>query len=204
MRGRRRGLFRRCRRLDCCGGRRNHNYGAGGRNGARRSLGNHCACGRMRGDGRCSCGWGNDGRSRTRLRNNPARGRMRGRWRRRNWGCSCRRCGSRHCGRPGRRGRSGFSWRGRWRLHGQTLVTRLFFLFLLFGQNGLHHIAGLGDVREVDLGDDGLPGVAGRCCARRVSRGLRVLPKTRANLLGFVRLERAGVRLDASHAEFRK
>jgi hypothetical protein len=35
-------------------------------------------------------------------------------------------------------------------------MARLFFLFLLFGQNGLHHIARLGDVRKVDLRGNGL------------------------------------------------
>jgi hypothetical protein len=82
-------------------------------------------------------------------------------------------------------------------------MARLFFLLFLFGQNGLHHIAGFRDVREVDLRDDGLPDVAG-CRSATMGRRLGVLRKTRANLLRLVRLKRAGVRLDASHAEFRK
>ena len=44
-------------------------------------------------------------------------------------------------------------WRGRW-LGRDTRVARLFFLFLLLGQNGLQHIAGLGDMRQIDLGND--------------------------------------------------
>jgi hypothetical protein len=35
-------------------------------------------------------------------------------------------------------------------------VSRLFFLFFFLGQNGLHHIAGLGDVRQVNLRDNAL------------------------------------------------
>jgi hypothetical protein len=64
-------------------------------------------------------------------------------------------------------------------------VARLFFLFFLLGQNGLHHIAGLGDVREIDLRDDGLRAVAG-CGSTRMGRRLRILRKTRANLLRLV------------------
>jgi hypothetical protein len=41
-------------------------------------------------------------------------------------------------------------------------VTRPFFLFLLLGQNGLHHIAGLGDMRKVDLGNHGWRALAAR------------------------------------------
>ena len=58
--------------------------------------------------------------------------------------------------------RGGLGRRSGCRLHRHASVARLFFLFLLLGQNGLHHIAGLGDVREIDLGDDGLPRRGGR------------------------------------------
>jgi len=45
---------------------------------------------------------------------------------------------------------------------------RLFFFFLLLRQNGLQHIAGLGDVRKIDLGNDGGRAVAGsRTCGMR-------------------------------------
>jgi hypothetical protein len=37
-------------------------------------------------------------------------------------------------------------------------MARFFFRFLLLGQNGLHHIAGLGDVREVNLRGNRLAG----------------------------------------------
>jgi hypothetical protein len=67
-------------------------------------------------------------------------------------------------------------------------VARLFFLFLFLGQDGLHHIAGLGDVREVDLRDDGLTGVAS-CCSARLGRRLGVLRKTRAHFLRFVQFQ---------------
>jgi hypothetical protein len=30
------------------------------------------------------------------------------------------------------------------------------FVFLLFGENGFHHVAGLGHVRQIDFGSDGL------------------------------------------------
>jgi hypothetical protein len=82
-------------------------------------------------------------------------------------------------------------------------VACLFFLFFLLGQNGLHHIAGLGDVREIDLRDDGLRAVAS-CRGTRMGRRLRFLRKMRTNLLRLVQFQRAGVRLDAIHAEFRE
>ena len=81
-------------------------------------------------------------------------------------------------------------------------VTRLFFLFLLLGQNGLQHIAGLGDVRQIDLGNDGWRAMP---CRRGGMRGRpRFLPKMRTNLIRLVAFERAGVRLARSHTEFRK
>jgi hypothetical protein len=79
----------------------------------------------------------------------------------------------------------------------------LFFLFFLLGQDGLHHVARLGDVRKINLGNNGLSGVAGGGSARR-GRKLDFLHKMRTNPLRLVRLNRAGVRLDARHAELRE
>jgi hypothetical protein len=81
-------------------------------------------------------------------------------------------------------------------------VTRLVFLFLLLGQNGLHHIAGLGDVREIDLGNHGLRAVAASRAAMR-SRP-RFLRKMRTDLIRLVAFERAGVRFARRYTEFRK
>jgi hypothetical protein len=80
---------------------------------------------------------------------------------------------------------------------------RVFFLFLLLGQNGLHHVAGLGDVRQIDFGNDGWRAMAGRrsCAMRRRSRVLR---KMRTNLFGFVAFKRAGVRFARFYTQFRK
>jgi hypothetical protein len=82
-------------------------------------------------------------------------------------------------------------------------VARLFFLFLLLGQNGLHHIAGLGDVRQIDLGNDGGRAVTGRrtCAMRSRSRFLR---KMRTNPIRLVAFERTGVRFARGNAEFLK
>jgi hypothetical protein len=82
-------------------------------------------------------------------------------------------------------------------------VACLFFLFLLFGQESLHHIAGLGDVRKIDLRDDGFRAVAGgrRACMRGVPRFPR---KVRTNLLSLIQLQRTGVRLASRNAELRK
>ena len=161
-----------------CRWRRNHDDRTRSGNSARGSLGYHGAGGRTRGDGWRSCRRGNNGRCRARLRNDLSRGRMSG--------CRSRCSRSRSDRRRG--GRSGLGCRKRRRLRRQASVARLFFLVLPLGQNGLHHIAGLGDVREVDLGDDGLTGVAG-CCSARMGRGLRVLRKTRTNLLRLLQFQ---------------
>ena len=67
---------------------------------------------------------------------------------------------------------------------------------LLLGQDGLQHVAGLGDMREINLGCNGL----GR--ARRRSAGLaRRLGSTlkmRANPLGLMFFQRTGVGLAAA------
>jgi hypothetical protein len=76
------------------------------------------------------------------------------------------------------------------------------FLFVLFGQNRLQHIAGLGNVRQIDLGNDGWRRMTRR--RRRMRGGLRIRRETRANLLGLVVFQRTGVCFDASDAEFRE
>lgn len=89
------------------------------------------------------------------------------------------------------------------RLRRHSSVAGLFFLFLLLGQEGLHHIAGLGNVRKIDLGDDGFRGMAGRC--RACMRGGPRFPrKVRANLLSLVQLQRTGVRLARRNAKLWK
>ena len=83
-------------------------------------------------------------------------------------------------------------------------VTRLFFFFLLLGQKSLHHIAGLGDVRKIDLGDNGFRAVPAGCRAAMRAGVLRLPRKVRANLLRLVQLQRAAVRLPGRNADFRK
>jgi hypothetical protein len=73
------------------------------------------------------------------------------------------------------------------------------FVFLFFGQNGLQHIAWLGDMREINLGRNALRG-AGRlrtCLACGPCSAL----KMRAHLVGLVVLQRAGVGLAGGQAE---
>jgi hypothetical protein len=41
-------------------------------------------------------------------------------------------------------------------------VARLIFFFLLLCQKSLHHIARLGDVRKIDLGNNGFRAMAAR------------------------------------------
>jgi hypothetical protein len=82
-------------------------------------------------------------------------------------------------------------------------VARLFFFFLFLGQNGLHHIAGLGDVRQIDLGnDDRRTVVARRGCAMRCRP--RLPRKMRTDLIRLVAFQRAGVRFARLYTEFRK
>ena len=87
---------------------------------------------------------------------------------------------------------------------GTRPMARLFFVFLLLGQNGLQHITGLGDVREIDFWLN----VLRRARRRQRSRGRQTCRssalKMRANLLGLVLLQRTGVRLAAAQAEFRQ
>ena len=77
-------------------------------------------------------------------------------------------------------------------------MARLFFFFLLLGQDGLHHIAGLGDVREIDFGSDGLRGRAKtprsvRPAARdprsKCARTFSASSSSRANWSGFCRAQ---------------
>ena len=178
-------------------GRRDDYHRSCAGNCACRSLGYHGTGGRTRGNCRRRRGRGNNRRRRTWLRNNnPARGRMRSRrsrgsrscGRRRSWRGGRRCCGSGCCGGPGRGGRCGrFRCGSCRRLRRQASVARLFFFFLL-GQDGLHHIAGLGDVREVDLWDDGLTGEPD-CRSGRMGRRFSILRKTRANLLRLVQFQ---------------
>jgi len=113
----------------------------------------------------------------------------------------------------GRRSGNNCSWRGLcWRRgrccslpSGSGLGRRvarccLFFLFL--GQNGLHHIARLGDVREINLGRNALRG-ARRLC-RRLACGTRSALKMRANLIGLILFKRTGVGLSSGQAKLRQ
>ena len=81
-------------------------------------------------------------------------------------------------------------------------MPRFFFLFLFLGQNGLQHVAGLGDMREIDFGRNGLRSARGRGAG--VARRPRSALKMRANLLGLVLFQRTGVGLAGAQAEFRQ
>jgi hypothetical protein len=72
-------------------------------------------------------------------------------------------------------------------------------VFFLLGQNGLHHISGLGDVGEIDLGH--YPLRRARSC-RAAATGPGAAGKVLANLLGLKCFQGAGVRLTAIQAEF--
>jgi len=76
----------------------------------------------------------------------------------------------------------------------------LFFFLLLVGQNGLHHVAGLGDVGEIDFGRYALRGARGR--GAPVAARSRSTLELRANLLRLVIFQRTGVGLAARQAEF--
>jgi hypothetical protein len=87
-------------------------------------------------------------------------------------------------------------------LHRQTALTRGGFLFLLLGQYSLQHVAGLGNMREINLRRNGLRSARGWCACR--ARGPRAALKMSANLFGFIFLQRAGVGLACAQAEFRQ
>ena len=160
---------------DDCSRRRNYDDGRlGNDHGACRWFGNDRACGRARGNGRRSRGRNNDGRRGTRLGHNLARlgtgWRRRGRrWRlhgrRTNGGCNRRRLGA----------------------HGRMALPRIELVFLLFGLNSLEHVAGLGDMGEIDFGLDALRGARGRGAS--LAAGTRGALKLRANLLRLVFLQ---------------
>jgi hypothetical protein len=78
-----------------------------------------------------------------------------------------------------------------------------FLLFLLFiGQNGLEHVSGLGDMREVDLGLNPLRGARGSGAS--LAARPRGTLKLRADLLGLMFLQRTGVGLALGQAKLRQ
>jgi hypothetical protein len=81
-------------------------------------------------------------------------------------------------------------------------APRLGFLFLLLGLYGLQDVAGLGNMREIDLGRDGLRGARGRRAG--LARVPRFPLELRAHLLGLMLFQRTGVGLAAVQAEFGK
>jgi hypothetical protein len=163
-----------------------------------RSLGHHRGGWRFGGNGGRHR-WGSNNIRRLANRGNDSsrlgarRGRgwlRRGRMRHRDdrgGGPGGRRLRSSRCRRPGR---------------GMAPPRRQFF-FLLLGLDRLQHIAGLGDVGQVDLGLRGL--LCPRLRARRVAGRLAgPVAKMRAHAVGLVPFKRTGVRLRLGHAEFRK
>jgi len=81
-------------------------------------------------------------------------------------------------------------------------TPRLFFLFMLLGQNGLHHVANLGDVRQINLWLNSLRSLRRRGSA--VGCPMQPLLKMRADLVGFVLVNRTGVGLALGQSEFRQ
>ena len=125
-------------------------------------------------------------RRRARLRNNLPRFRPGGLLRRR---CN----GDRRRGSNRRRRRSG-------RTHGGMRLPRFLLLFLLIGQNGLHHISWLGNVREIYFWSDGLRSTGGR----RTRMTARSAVQMHAYLLRLVVLQGTRVRFSVGQAEFRQ
>jgi hypothetical protein len=78
----------------------------------------------------------------------------------------------------------------------------LLFLSLLVGQNCLHHIPRLGDVREVDFRRHALLGA--RACGTPVASRLGSAIEMNANLFRLVIFQRTGMGLAFSQAEFRQ
>jgi hypothetical protein len=66
-------------------------------------------------------------------------------------------------------------------------LARLFFFLLLVGQDGFHHVAGLGDMREIDFGSNGLRTARRRAAA--LATRTRPTIKEPANLLRLVILQ---------------
>jgi hypothetical protein len=80
-------------------------------------------------------------------------------------------------------------------------ATGLGFLFLLFGKNRLHHVAGLGNVGQINLGCNGLGSARGSAA---VGAGPRSALEVRANFLGLMFLDGTGVGLAFSQAKLRQ
>jgi hypothetical protein len=70
---------------------------------------------------------------------------------------------------------------------------RSLFLFLLFGQDGLEHIAWLGDMREIYFGRNALGCMRCRCAS--LAGRMRATLKMRAHLIRFRFFQRTGVGL---------
>lgn len=178
-------------RPDDHGCRRGHNNKRPGGSGcAGGRPGNYCAAGWAGGNCRGGRGRDNNGWRGTRLRHNFARLGPGRRCRRRSNDWSLRVCGPDGGG-------------NRWRLgaHSCMALPRFLLFLLLVGQNGLHHITGLGDVGEIDFGLQPLWS-ARRCAALGAAPGIAL--KLRANLVRFVVFQRTGVGFAARQAEFRQ
>jgi hypothetical protein len=121
----------------------NNSYRRACRSSRRRSLGHNRASRRPASDGAWRLRRDDRGRG-TRLRNDLSWFRAGGSSRRRSGDDRC----SRLYGRRGRGHSRGF--------RGHIDFTSLSFFFLLPGQNGFHHIAGLGNIREVNFGRNAL------------------------------------------------
>jgi hypothetical protein len=156
----------------------------------RRRLCHHRSCRGLRGD--CRSCRRNDGGRRPGLRHNLARFWARRSGRRR---CDCHRRRSSLHRRLCRR------WRRRLARRNMALAC-LCFLFLLFRQDSLHHVARLGDMREIDFWSNCLG--SARSGAAHLARPARSMLKVRADLLGFVPLDRARVCFALTQAEFRE
>jgi len=157
------------------------------------SFGDNCAYRRTRSNGRSGWRRSDDRSCRAWLRNNLA-------WFRPGGRSSGRCCDNRSCSSRRRSGHGNLDWCRDRSLHRDPRLARIFFLFLLLGQHGFHHIAGFGDVRKIDLGHYGFRTVAARRRAR-VRAALRFPHKVRTNLLSLVKFQRARVRLARRNAD---
>ena len=172
-------------------GRHHRDGGTRGRCGSGGSLGDHGSRWRLGGDGRRRRRRGDDLRRLPDGGHNPARLGTRGSggWmshRYHRWRGLGRRLRLRRGRRPNR----------------SVASARRRFVLLLLGQNCLERIAGLGDVRKVNLGLNGLRRPR-RSCPRMGSRPSPAL-KLCAHPIGFIRLQGAGVRLAFTKAELRQ
>lgn len=105
--------------------------------------------------------------------------------------------------RRGRRRRSFDSRRSR-RLLRQPAAPRLFFVFFLLGQDGLEGIARLGNMRQIDLGRDGLRVGAARLRPGCTSPRPTTVLKVGAHLGRFVFIKRTGVGFPRAQTQFRQ